>query len=120
MEPRLRPALPDLFPVSFPGVKTSRNGFLVDVDLARLRALFADYFDASVIREDIARRYPGVHVEWYVAPAEVDELLHEGPVTVCDGRRNEAHHHDRRGTDRRRAKVEDRRDARRAPRTGTF
>ena len=30
------PALPDLFPVSFPGVKTSRDGFLVDVDLARV------------------------------------------------------------------------------------
>ncbi len=54
------PALPDLFPVSFPGVKTSRDGFLVDVDLARLRARVADYFDASVSHEDIARRYPGV------------------------------------------------------------
>ena len=54
------PALPDLFPVSFPGVKTSRDGFLVDVDLGRLRARVADYFDASVSHEDIARRYPGV------------------------------------------------------------
>ena len=32
------PALTDLFPVSFPGVKTDRDGFLVDVDLDRLRA----------------------------------------------------------------------------------
>ena len=32
------PALPDLFPVSFPGVKTSRDGFLVDIDLDRLKA----------------------------------------------------------------------------------
>ena len=54
------PALPDLFPVSFPGVKTSRDGFLVDVDLDRIRARVADYFDASVSHEDIARRYPGV------------------------------------------------------------
>ena len=54
------PTLPDLFPVSFPGVKTSRDGFLVDVDLDRLRARVADYFDASVSHEDIARRYPGV------------------------------------------------------------
>ena len=42
------PTLPDLFPVSFSGVKTSRDGFLVDVDLDRLRARVADYFDASV------------------------------------------------------------------------
>ena len=54
------PTLPDLFPVSFSGVKTSRDGFLVDVDLDRLRARVADYFDASVSHEDIARRYPGV------------------------------------------------------------
>ena len=53
------PALPDLFPESFPGVKTSRDGFLVDVDLDRIRARVADYFDASVSHEDIARRYPG-------------------------------------------------------------
>ena len=52
------PALPDLFPVSFPGVKTSRDGFLVDVDLDRLRARIADYFDAGLSHEDIARRYP--------------------------------------------------------------
>ena len=40
------PSLPDLFPVSFPGVKTSRDGFLVDVDPDRLRSRIADYFDA--------------------------------------------------------------------------
>ena len=54
------PKLPDLFPVSFPGVKTSRDGFLVDIDLDRLRVRVADYFDASLTHEDIARRYPGV------------------------------------------------------------
>ena len=54
------PALPDLFPVSFPGVKTSRDGFLVDVDLDRLRARIDDYFDVSLSHEEIARRYPGV------------------------------------------------------------
>ncbi len=54
------PALPDLFPVSFPGVKTSRDGFLVDVDLDRLRARVADYFDPTLGHEEIARRYPSV------------------------------------------------------------
>ena len=51
-------ALPDLFPVSFPGVKTSRDGFLVDVDLDRLRTRIADYFEATLSHEEIARRYP--------------------------------------------------------------
>ena len=54
------PSLPDLFPVSFPGVKTSRDGFLVDTDLARLKARVADYFDATLSHEEIGQRYPGV------------------------------------------------------------
>ena len=52
------PALPDLLPMSFPGVKTSRDGFLVDIDLDRLRARIADYFDSGLSPEEIARRYP--------------------------------------------------------------
>ena len=54
------PALPDLFPKSFPGVQTSRDSFLVDVDLERLRARLADYFSPSLSHEEIARRYPKV------------------------------------------------------------
>ena len=54
------PALPDLFPVSFPGVKTSRDRFLVDTDLDRLKARLADYFDVALNHDEIARRYPGV------------------------------------------------------------
>ena len=53
------PALPDLFQESFPGVKTSRDGFLVDTDLGRLRARIEDYFDTRLSHDDIARRYPG-------------------------------------------------------------
>ena len=52
------PSLPELFPVSFPGVKTDRDAFLIDTDLDRLRARIADYFDARVTHEEIARRYP--------------------------------------------------------------
>ena len=74
------PALPDLFPVSFPGVKTSRDGFLVDVDLDRLRARVADYFDAALSHEEIARRYPGVMktTARFDARAVRDKLLARG------------------------------------------
>ena len=54
------PALPDLFPVSFPGVKTSRDAFLIDVDLDRLKHRVSDYFDVDLGHEEIARRYPSV------------------------------------------------------------
>ena len=54
------PALSDLFPASFPGVQTGRDSFLVDVDLDRLKARVADYFNTAVSYEEIVRRYPGV------------------------------------------------------------
>ena len=53
------PALPDLFPVSFPGVKTSHDPFLVDTDLDRLKARIGDYFDRRLSHDEIARRDPG-------------------------------------------------------------
>ena len=53
------PTLPDLFPRSFPGVNTGRDGFLIDIDLDRLKTRMSDYFDAAVRHEEIARRYPG-------------------------------------------------------------
>ena len=52
------PALPDLFPKSFPGVQTKRDPFLLDIDHDRLRARIADYFNEDMHHEDIARRYP--------------------------------------------------------------
>ena len=54
------PALPDLFPVSFPGVQTGRDKFLVDTDLDRLRTRIADCFDADLSNDEIARRYPEI------------------------------------------------------------
>ena len=52
------PALPDLFPPSFPGVTTNRDSFLVDIDLNRLKSRMADYFNADLSHEEIGRRYP--------------------------------------------------------------
>ena len=41
------PSLTNLFPVSFPGVKTSRDKLLVDIDLDKLNARVKDYFDTT-------------------------------------------------------------------------
>ena len=54
------PALPDLFPASFPGVQTGRDAFLVDYDRDRLVERIRDYFDPALGHEEIARRYPRV------------------------------------------------------------
>ena len=74
------PPLPDLFPVSFPGVKTSRDGFLVDTDLDRLRVRVGEYFDPALNHEEIARRYPRVmnSTARFDAPVVRETLIRRG------------------------------------------
>ncbi|MHB8843945.1 MAG: type ISP restriction/modification enzyme [Nitrospirota bacterium] len=47
------PSLPDLFPVSFPGVKTSRDDVVVDIDRERLVKRMKDYFDPAITHEQM-------------------------------------------------------------------
>ena len=54
------PSLPELFPTSFPGVKTSRDSFLTDVGLDRLEKRVADYFNHELSHQEIAHLYPSV------------------------------------------------------------
>ncbi len=41
------PSLPDLFPTSFPGVKTGSDSFLVDIDLDKLKLRIKDHFNSA-------------------------------------------------------------------------
>ncbi len=52
------PLLPQLFPISFPGVKTSRDAFLVDMDRERLIRRLEIYFDPQLSDEDLQRIAP--------------------------------------------------------------
>ena len=52
------PALPDLFPQSFPGVHTGRDRLLVDIDLTALESRMGDYFNPELAHEELGRRYP--------------------------------------------------------------
>lgn len=54
------PLLPELFPLSFPGVKTSRDDFLVDIDRERLLERVRRYFNPKESNEDLERLYPGL------------------------------------------------------------
>ena len=54
------PSLPDLFPASFPGVKTSRDSFLIDMDLNRLKERVVNYFNPDLSHDEIASRHPSV------------------------------------------------------------
>ena len=74
------PALPELFPGSFPGVKTSRDSFLIDTDLGQLKARVGDYFNPDLSHEEIAQRYPRVmeSTARFDARATRDALLKRG------------------------------------------
>lgn len=54
------PNLPELFPVSFPGVKTSRDEFLVDIDREELEKRLRPYFDPEVSDQAMALIAPRV------------------------------------------------------------
>ena len=74
------PSLPDLFPTSFAGAKTNRDGFLVDIDLDMLKARVSDYFNTNLSHDEIARRYPVIMntVRHFDARATRDTLLNRG------------------------------------------
>lgn len=73
--------LPDLLPTSFPGVKTSRDDFLVDIDRDRLEARIARYFDRTLTDEDVRRLHPEVMTPSarYDPVATRRSLLNRGP-----------------------------------------
>jgi REP element-mobilizing transposase RayT len=50
--------LPELFPVSFPGVKTSRDDVVVDIDRERLVERMMQYFDDEIGHEEMRRISP--------------------------------------------------------------
>ena len=54
------PQLPELFPASFPGVKTSRDEALIDLDRNCLMARLKRYFDPSLSNEEIGRESPAL------------------------------------------------------------
>ncbi|HMP42820.1 MAG TPA: N-6 DNA methylase, partial [Roseiflexaceae bacterium] len=54
------PLLPELLPTSFPGVKTSRDDVLVDIDRERLEGRMRQYFDANISHAELAQLLPGV------------------------------------------------------------
>lgn len=54
------PRLPELLPVNFPGVKTSRDEFLVDIDREALEQRMARYFNSKVSDAELAKSYPAV------------------------------------------------------------
>ena len=77
------PSLPDLFPKSFPGVKSGRDQFVVDTDIERLKARISDYFNPNLSHEEIGQRYPSAmqNPREYDARTVRDSLLQHGETS---------------------------------------
>ena len=77
------PLLTGLFPVSFPGVKTSRDEFLVELEKAALIKRLEKYFDPEVSHEEMKRLEPGVMADSARFKAELvrEELRKRGFLT---------------------------------------
>lgn len=54
------PRLPELLPVSFAGVKTSRDEFLVDMDREALEKRIEQYFDSKTTNAELEQAYPAL------------------------------------------------------------
>ena len=54
------PRLPELLPVSFAGVKTSRDEFLVDIERETLDARIEQYFDPKISNADLEKAFPAL------------------------------------------------------------
>jgi predicted helicase len=74
------PLLPELFPISFPGVKTSRDDVVVDIDRDQLVQRMEDYFNPKLSHEEIRRRTPAAMTSTQRFQSEPvrDQLLKRG------------------------------------------
>jgi len=74
------PLLPNLFPISYPGVKTSRDDVLTDIDRDRLVRRMEMYFDPSVSHDTMRQSARGIMEDGGRFSAEVtrDHLRKRG------------------------------------------
>jgi hypothetical protein len=72
------PRLPDLIPVLFPGIKTSRDPLVVDIDRDRLEARMKNYFNSTISHEQFAQELPEAMEDGYMYKAkEIRATLQE-------------------------------------------
>ncbi|MEC5213400.1 hypothetical protein RCH06_001950 [Polaromonas sp. CG_9.5] len=74
------PRLPELFPVSYPGVKTSRDAALIGMDRTELEQRMQRYFNPDVTDASIAQEIPALMQSGgrFNAAQERKEAIHHG------------------------------------------
>lgn len=80
------PRLPELFPQSFPGIKTSRDSLLTDIDLSRLVKKMSRYLDPAITDSQIATEMPvALQDAAGFAAADTRNVLIRDVATALDG-----------------------------------
>src|SRR5439155_18262395 len=76
------PLITELFPVSFPGVKTSRDDFLVDMEKNALVERLEKYFNPNVSHDEMRRVAPSIlqNATRYEAIPIREELMRRGLI----------------------------------------
>jgi hypothetical protein len=64
------PRLPEFIPVFFPGVKTSRDPLVIDIDRDRIESRMKSYFDQEISDEDFAKVLPEAMQNGYMYDAK--------------------------------------------------
>ena len=74
------PSLSHLLPTSFSALKTNRDSFLIDIDLAQLQIRIDDYFNLDLSHDEIERRHPVAMrtTSKFDAPRVRDALIKSG------------------------------------------
>ncbi len=77
------PSFPDLLPISFPGIKTSRDDVVVDIDRDRLVKRMKEYFNPEITHEHMRRISPSAMTSTndFKAEAVRDQLRKRGFLT---------------------------------------
>ena len=76
------PALPHLFPTSFPGIKTSHDSLVVDIDLDRLKSRLTKYFNSG--ETGLGRPDEACFVRYAYRPFDTRWLYWEADTKLLD------------------------------------
>src|ERR1019366_8717136 len=76
------PLLTELFPISFPGIQTGHDEFLVSIEKDTLSARLEKYFDAEISNEEMRSLFPSVMEDSARFKAKLvrDELCKRGLI----------------------------------------
>lgn len=91
------PSVPDIIPNSFPGIKTSRDQFLVDIDLKNLEQRIADYLNPVIEDSELEACYPSIKSTRQFPARQIRSEIIKSHNANLETENKESSHHERMG-----------------------